>query len=57
MHHRHKSNDIFAKQHNENLKNTSYKDEKSIQTESCKDDEITKTNKTRIKIRGNHLLN
>jgi hypothetical protein len=57
MHHRHKSNDIFAKHHNEILKNISYKDEKSIQTESCKDDAITKTNKTRIKIRGNHLLN
>ena len=41
----------------ENQKQTVHKDGKSKQTESCRDDEITKTNERKLKIRGNHLFN
>jgi len=39
------------------IKNTPHKDGKSKQTESCKDDEITKKNEERLKICGNQLFN
>jgi len=39
------------------IKNTSHKDGKSKQTESDKDDEITKTNERILKICGNHVFN
>jgi len=38
-------------------KNVLHKEEKSKQTESCKDYKITKTNKIRLKIGRNHLFN
>jgi len=37
-------------------KNTLHKDDKSKQTESCRDDEITKTNERKQKM-WNHLFN